>query len=85
MRKQLTMVTITKQLEIEKIRSFNLAKGDFNLWMNILKEGRKDLTWWFLNAGTGVQKIETKTLNRALITDASNQGWGAVLEGNKAQ
>lgn len=62
-----------------------ISRGNFETEMEISNKGAKDLNWWSKNVGEVVRKIETKSPEITLVTDASNTGWGAVLDGATAQ
>lgn len=73
------------RLEIDKVRALQRSGGSFDADMKISKKGEQDLKWWLQNGRTMVTLFDTKSPTSTLTTDASNEGWGAVLEGNTAQ
>lgn len=74
-----------KCLEKEKIWALALNNDNFEGSMSVTKRGREDIKWWRENCETGFRRIRVLTTELTLITDASNEGWGAVCGAKSGQ
>ncbi|MPC72188.1 hypothetical protein E2C01_066485 [Portunus trituberculatus] len=71
-----------KRIERAKIEALETTFGDFEGWMPITDEIRKDLTWWITELETQDRKIFRKAPEIEMFTDASNLGWAGCLSGH---
>ena len=53
--------------------------------MRLSQASRADLTWWETSLPTAFRTIDHGTPSTIITTDASHIGWGAVVNGHKAQ
>lgn len=74
-----------KKLEHDQIVALKKSKGDFDINMIISTEAKEDLQWWMNNTVGSVSQIRTKNPDCAMTADASNIGWGAVMDDRKVQ
>ena len=74
-----------KQIEIDKIIGLTKAgPAQFDGSMHISEKGWDDLSWWVGNIQSGKKDIKPKTPDITLTTDASKEGWGAVVEDRRS-
>ena len=66
-----------KALEMDKIRALKHARGNFDDFMAISKEGKEDILWWLHNVRSSGRHIRIINPDCTLFTDASEEGWGA--------
>ena len=68
-----------RELDMDKTEALKLRKGDFDKHMSLSKKACLELNWWIDSADTLYKPICNTLPEITLFTDASNQGWGAVL------
>ena len=73
--------THTKQLEREKVEALRKARGDFDQTMTLSKEASWELGWWLTNFRQSGAPVRRQKPQVTLFCDASNEGWGAHLQG----
>ena len=72
-----------EQLEIEKITALRINNGDFDCAMVISnKNAKADVEWWLENAMIQKRKITCGRITH--VMNASNDGWGTVIDGKIA-
>jgi hypothetical protein len=54
-------------------------KGNYDTYMTITLEMKEELAWWFTNIYIQKRDISHGVPEKILNTDASLQGWGAVM------
>lgn len=64
---------------MEKTDTLKHNKGDFDKDMCLSKQACSNLNWWINSADILCKPISNTLPDITLFTDASNQGWGAVL------
>ena len=69
-----------RNIENEKILALEKSKGNFDNDMFISNEMKVDLKWWIENVKHEVRHITHGNPEITIQTDASLQGWGAVLD-----
>ena len=69
-----------RQLEADKVQALNGAAGDFDSRCYLSDEAKSEVTWWIDNGASVSQNIDHGNWKFTLSTDASENGWGAVLE-----
>jgi hypothetical protein len=74
-----------KQLESEKVEALRNAKGNFDSYMIISTASKQDLKWWADNIKSSGAPISRGMPSHTLTTDASGEGWGAVLDNSVEQ
>ncbi|VDI14575.1 Hypothetical predicted protein [Mytilus galloprovincialis] len=60
-----------------------MAKGNFDVNMEITDKMKKEILWWSCNIYTQSRVLDRVNPQIILQTDASLSGWGAVLIDNK--
>ena len=70
-----------RYLEMAKVSALQRSGGNFDKWMNITPDMKKDLLWWINNVAVQDRKIFRTGAELDLYTDASNLGWGGCLNG----
>lgn len=70
---------------LKKILALALSEDDYKKTMTVSKRGRDDIVWWRNNCRSGFRKIRVLTPKLTLITDASNEDWGAYCGENSSQ
>lgn len=68
-------------LEGEKSLALKQCHGDYDAKMTLTEHAKKELQWWVNNTPTAYNVINRCTPNMTIFTDASNIGWGGVIEG----
>ena len=68
-----------RELDMDKTEALKLRKGDFDKHMFLSKKACLELNWWIDSADTLYKPICNTLPELTLFTDASNQGWGSVL------
>ena len=67
-----------RHIELCKIQSLKLSKGDFEGDCPLSNNAKDEITWWIANIGDAFAAIKsTPTIDYTIYTDASNLGWGA--------
>ena len=69
-----------RQLDIEKSNALKQNKGNFETPMQISHESRTDLKWFLDNLNHAFVDVSGKNTDFVLKTDASNSGWGGLLQ-----
>ena len=69
-----------RQLDIEKSNALKRNKGNFEATMQISHESRTDLKWFLDNLNHAFVDVSGKNPDFVLKTDASNSGWGGLLQ-----
>jgi ribonuclease HI len=72
-----------RQLEQGKILALKRFKGNYDTYMTITLEMKEELAWWFTNIYIQKRDISHGVPEKILNTDASLQGWGAVMLSEK--
>ena len=68
-----------KYLEKEKIAALGLCKGNFDSHMSLSVNAIAELNWWSKNIDTSFNRIRVPSVDIVLHSDASLEGWGAVM------
>ena len=68
-----------RYLEYDKTAALNLNNWNFDKHMNLSKLAKAELTWWISHVKGSVNLITRDQPSHTLTTDASNEGWGAVV------
>ena len=74
-----------RTLERDKNLALRFSSGNFDSNMSLSAASIADLTWWVTSFPTGLRTIDHGILSAKITTDASHIGWGAVVNGNRAQ
>ena len=69
-----------RRLEIEKAIWLKVYKGNFDQVILISDVVKEDLRWWIENIQKFPSKVLKDSVSVVLTTDASLEGWGAVLD-----
>ena len=69
-----------RHLEREKILALKLARGNFDSLMEISQSGKDDIKWWLGHLDDMYAPIHLPQITKTISCDASNLGWGAVLD-----
>ena len=69
-------------LEQDKIQALNLNKGNFDAKMVTSQLARLEIKWWLNNIREGRRRVWTEKPDHSIVSDASNLGWGAVVDGS---
>lgn len=72
-----------RNLEIDKIEALKHSKGNFESLMIISRQGITEIEWWINNIDTSFNNICAPPIDMTIYSDASLQGWGAVLDDTK--
>ena len=72
-----------RQLAQGKILALKRFKGNYDTYMTITLEMKEELAWWFTNIYIQKRDISHGVPEKILNTDASLQGWGAVMLSEK--
>lgn len=72
-----------RNTEKEKIKALKNSLGNFEANMNITNEMKLELKWWSDNIHDQKRVIDRNNPEITIQTDASKEGWGAVLNKNK--
>lgn len=70
-----------RSLEAEKTQALKTNAGNFDAVMCVSDVAKDDIQWWLGNVPNAKRKISHGPITHTLRTDASLEGWGAVLEG----
>ena len=68
-----------RTLEVEKVLALTKAKGNFDGIMCLSLDAKSEIQWWIDNVHTQHRNIDHGKFEYSLTTDASKEGWGAVL------
>ena len=72
-----------RALEKDKVFSLRRAgRAGYDGVMTISNKAKKELRWWSQNVDKKPKKIRSSVPSQTLVTDASEEGWGAVFEGS---
>lgn len=69
-----------KNLETDQIRALRKNHGDFDAPMTVSNQGKQDLLWWLNHVQSAFSPVRHDNPSYVIYADASNLGWGAVLE-----
>ena len=69
-----------RNLEMNKVAALKLAKGNFDGRMCISHNGISELNWWLCYLDNSFNTIRCSPVDVTLYSDASLQGWGAVMD-----
>jgi ribonuclease HI len=72
-----------REIEVEKIQALKLARGNFDLKMQISENVKSEMTWWVKNIHNQYRVLNRNNPQVVLQTDASLLGWGAVMNDSK--
>ena len=67
-----------RRLERHKTLALALNHGKFDKFMTLTEEAIEDIHWWLSHVNTGCRKIRLGKPVITVITDSSDNGWGAV-------
>ena len=70
-----------RSLEMDKIKALSHAKGNFDQKMSLSPTSIHELQWWLQNIVNQKKTASGCCPDKVLTTDASNEGWGAALQG----
>ncbi|XP_044179907.1 uncharacterized protein LOC114968520 [Acropora millepora] len=68
-----------RNFEMNKVAALKLTKGNFEETMCISHNGISELNWWLCNLDSSFNTIRCPPVDVTLYSDASLQGWGAVI------
>ena len=68
-----------RDTEREKIEALQKNRGDYDGFMSVTDKIRNELKWWIDNLNQQKRRISHGNPELVITTDASNIGWGAVL------
>ena len=68
-----------RNLEMDKVVALKVAKGNFDDSMCLCHKGISELNWWLCNRDSSVNTIRRPPVDITMYSDASFQGWGAVM------
>ena len=66
-------------LEHDKTSALQKCHGNFDKHMTLSKAAKEELTWWISHVLDSKNVMSRASPSCTLTTDASNQGWGAVV------
>ena len=66
---------------MDKIKALSHAKGNFDQKMSLSPTSIHELQWWLQNIVNQKKTASGCCPDKVLTTDASNEGWGAALQG----
>ena len=69
-----------RHLEADKVQALKVAAGNFDAPCYLSYEAKSEITWWIDNVGSISRSINHGNCSFTLSTDASENGWGAVLD-----
>ena len=74
-----------RHLENDKTTVLRESKGNYSAYMTLSEESLQELRWWCDNIENVDYKIciPNSKIDITLYTDASNDGWGAVMGTSK--
>ena len=74
-----------RHLENDKTTALTESKGNYSAYMTLFEESLQELQWWCDNIENVDYKIciPNSKIDITLYTDASNDGWGAVMGTSK--
>ena len=73
-----------RNVEVDKIKALKANFGDFDKIMTLSVHAKHDLQWWLINLPTLSAPIQLMPITLTMSCDASNTGWGAVLQSQTA-
>lgn len=73
-----------KEIEIEGIKALACNQGRFEAKMWLRRPAKQNILWWIQNIANVSKDLSGKKPELCMETDASLKGWGAILEGKKA-
>ncbi|CAB4002709.1 Hypothetical predicted protein, partial [Paramuricea clavata] len=68
-----------RYLEMDKVSALKISKGNFDAPMTISKDGLVELRWWVNHIDESFNYLMIPPIDITIYSDASLQGWGAVL------
>ena len=69
------------QLEADKIQGLRLHRGNFDAHMSLLPLALQEFAWWQANVCHQSWPLLLSPITRTICSDASDYGWGAIIEG----
>ena len=69
-----------RYLEWDKVQALKNSGGDFDKSLCLSNEALAEILWWTNNVSTEMRRIDHINCNLSLMTDASEEGWGAVFD-----
>ena len=69
-----------RYLEINKIKALKLEKGNFDAFTQLEENAKLEVLWWKCNINDSFRFITISSPELTIHTDASQLGWGAVLD-----
>jgi len=70
-----------RTIERFKIKALRSNRGNFDRYVKLPEEARKDIQWWRDNIGQSFSPIHRKNPHFEISSDASSFGWGASRNG----
>ena len=70
-------------IELDKVQALKVALGDFDKSVVLSEDARSDVKWWLDNVALEVRHIDHGPYKVFITTDASQLGWGAVLDSHE--
>ena len=70
-----------KKLESSRNKALGWSRGDFGAEMILSQEAIQDLEWWLDHVQYSFRVMRSDTPDLTMSTDASEEGWGAVCNG----
>ena len=67
-----------RRLESEKTLALKNCQGNFERKMTLTDVAKEDIYWWLERIDTGCRKIRLQKPVLTVVTDSSDNGWGAV-------
>lgn len=73
-----------KEIEMDLIKALAVNRGNFEAFMWLHNSSKHNINWWLSSIGSLAKDLRVRNPDDTMYTDASNQGWGAVMNGKKA-
>ena len=67
-------------LEHDKVSALKREKGNFDAMMEVNDNSINEIKWWLNNISSAYKLIRIQPFDLVLTTDASPDGWGAVVD-----
>ena len=69
-----------QQIEMDKIKALTQARGNFEKTMALSAGALTQLGWWSSQLPTQRRQLTLPPVSKILLSDASDNGWGAVVQ-----
>lgn len=71
-----------RHIEMDKTEALKRVYGDYSAFMILSPEAKSEIQWWLFSLPHALKQLHRILPRIVLTTDASNEGWGAVVEDN---